>query len=264
MSTISGHQIVTFRLGDDLFAADINDVERVLRYAEPTPVPNVPPWVQGVIEYRSRVVPVVDLRRRFELPAAAPSGATRLMVLSYDGEWIGAVVDAVLEVVSIGTVPLAPPPPLFAGMAADFLKGILRRNERLIIVLDVTRLLATRDRLAFDREALSTVEMPAMAEMPGAAVNADTAAPVGSGSPDAANAEPPMESITGDLTIIRGSPDPAAGNVLHLLGTNDEPPQPDESILRGGPAVPLTPEWGAPPRPLTGITEDEGTGRSDG
>ena len=255
MSTIAGQQIVTFRLDDELFAADINDVERVLRYTEPTPVPNVPSWVQGVIEYRSRVVPVIDLRVRFELPAAAPNGATRLMVLASEGEWIGAVVDSVLEVVSIGSAALAPPPPLFRGMAADFLKGILQRNERLVIVLDVTRLLATGERLAFDRAALSAVEAPAP-ESPAPGAQAATAA-----AAEGAGAQQPSGD---DLTIIRGSPDPAAGNVLQLLGTSDEAPRPDDSILRGGPAVPPTPEWGAPPRPLSGVTEDDPTGRSDG
>ena len=96
MSVATAAQIVTFRLGEDLFAADINDVERVLRYSEPTPVPNVPDWVQGVIEYRSQVVPVIDLRVRFELEATPPSNTTRLMVLSSAGAWIAAVVDAVI------------------------------------------------------------------------------------------------------------------------------------------------------------------------
>ena len=63
-------QIVTFRLGDELFAADIFSVERVLRYTPPTPVPNVPAWIEGVIDYQGRVVSVINLRRRFELPAA--------------------------------------------------------------------------------------------------------------------------------------------------------------------------------------------------
>lgn len=258
MTAHVGQQIVTFRLGDDLFAADINDVERVLRYAQPTPVPNVPDWVQGVIEYRSRVVPVIDLRVRFELTPSPPTGATRLMVLSSEGEWIAAVVDAVMEVVSIGSVPLAPPPPLFRGMAADFLKGILRRNERLVIVLDVTRLLATRDRLAFDRAALASVPTPVVApiaapspvaELPGGASDSGATADAGD-----------------ELTIIRGSPDPTASGVLHLLGTSDEPPRPDDSILRGGPAVPSTPEWGAPSSPRQRIagTEDDGTDHTDG
>jgi len=262
MTAAVGQQIVTFRLGEDLFAADINDVERVLRYAEPTPVPNVPDWVQGVIEYRSRVVPVIDLRVRFELDPSAPTGATRLMVLSSEGEWIAAVVDAVMEVVSIGSVPLAPPPPLFKGMAADFLKGILRRNERLVIVLDVTRLLATRDRLAFDRDVLATVPQPEVVTpmtAQGPAPDAGPTAAHGAIAPGLAN--------SGDeLTIIRGSPDPSASGVLHLLGTSDEPPQPDESIFRGGPAAPSTPEWGAPasPPPRTTRPEDGGTDNSDG
>ena len=258
-----GQQIVTFRLGDDLFAADINDVERILRYAEPTPIPNVPPWVQGVVEYRSRVVPVVDLRVRFELPAPAPNSATRLMILSSDGEWIGAVVDAVLEVVSIGNVRLAPPPPLFKGMAADFLKGILRRNDRLVIVLDVTRLLATRERLAFDRgELIAAVVSDAIAAPQPVATSASSQA--GGGDPSVV-AAPSSPEASPDLGIVRGSADPAVSGGLQLLGTSDEPPRPDDSILRG-PAVPSTPEWGAPAssRSPTSEPEDEGPGRSDG
>jgi len=263
MTAAAGHQIVTFRLGDDVFAADINDVERVLRYAEPTPIPNVPDWVQGVIEYRSRVVPVIDLRVRFELDASAPTGATRLMVLTSEGEWIAAVVDAVMEVVSIGSVPLAPPPPLFKGMAADFLKGILRRHERLVIVLDVTRLLAVKDRLAFDRAVLATVPQPE-------AVTPMTAQSDASDDTHVAANDSTIPSVapdaTDELTIIRGSPDPTASGVLHLLGTNHEPPQPDESILRSGPVVPSTPDWGTPssPRPRITGSEDDGKDHSDG
>ena len=262
MTASGGNQIVTFRLGDDLFAADINDVERVLRYAEPTPVPNVPPWVQGVIEYRSRVVPVIDLRLRFELPEVPTNGATRLVVFTSNGDWIAAVVDAVIEVVSIGNATLAPPPPLFDGMAADFLKGILRRGERLVIVLDVNRLLATRDRLAFDRNALAALPVPAVvtpsepASAPASdesATSEDVAAPAS--TPDPAD----------DLLIIRGSPDPAADSIFPMLSVNG-PPAGDEPMPLQRPAVPATPDWGAPPtpRPRTTPPDGEGTGHSDG
>ena len=63
-----GSKLVTFRLADDLFAADIFAVERVLRYQAPRSLPDMPPWIEGVIEYQQRVIPVVNLRRRFELP----------------------------------------------------------------------------------------------------------------------------------------------------------------------------------------------------
>jgi purine-binding chemotaxis protein CheW len=264
MSVATSAQIVTFRLGEDLFAADINDVERVLRYAEPTPVPNVPSWVQGVIEYRSQVVPVVDLRIRFELPAAAPNGATRIMVLSTNGEWIAAVVDAVLEVVPLGKAQLAPPPPLFDGLSAEFLRGILRRNDRLIIVLDVARLLATKERLAFDRALLSAV--PA----------SPPAVPVPEASPEAAPGDTAMSpspgeftmspaAAEGDLLIIRGSHDPAT--TLELLGSSEGAPRPEGSSHRATP-LPHEPGSGASPLPrATGPVpepEDDDSGRSDG
>jgi purine-binding chemotaxis protein CheW len=146
-------QIVTFRLGDDYFAADIYSVERVLRYQPPTPIPNVPDWIVGVIDYQNRVVPVIDLRARFEMPPARIVNETRILVLNADGDWIAALVDAVVEVTSLTAAALAPPPRLFRGLAADYLRGIVRRGERLIIFLDVTKLLSTNERLVLERAA---------------------------------------------------------------------------------------------------------------
>ncbi len=143
-------QIVTFRLGDDLFAADIFAVERVLRYETPTPIPNVPDWIAGVLDYRGRVVPVLDLRRRFEMPAREPLAETRTLVFVANGQWIAAVVDAVLEVASIEPSRLAPPPPLFRGLAGEYLRGLVRHGSRLIIYLDVARLLSSTDRMQIE------------------------------------------------------------------------------------------------------------------
>lgn len=147
-------KLVTFRLGDDLFAADIFAVERVLRYQMPRVLPDVPPWIEGVIEYQTRVVPVLNLRKRFELPALAPTGETRIVVLNARGEWIGVVVDAVLEVTAIAMGQLSEPPAYFRGLAGEYLKGIVRHRdggERLVIVLDVEHLLSTTERIALER-----------------------------------------------------------------------------------------------------------------
>jgi purine-binding chemotaxis protein CheW len=151
MSTTELAQIVTFRLNDDLFAADIFAVERVLRYQEATPVPNVPPWIEGVIDYQGRVVPVINMRLRFELPKAPVSSETRILVFNVGGDWIAATVDAVLEVRPLDASKLAPPPPLFRGLAGEYLRGIVRRDDRLVVFLDVARLLSTSDRLALER-----------------------------------------------------------------------------------------------------------------
>lgn len=154
MTTTTASKIVTFKLGDDLFAADIYSVERVLRHQEPTPIPNVPEWIEGVIDYQGRVVPVINLRRRFELPAAPVRAETRILVFNAGGDWVAGVVDAVLEVANLDTATVAPPPPLFRGLAGEYLRGIVRRSDRLVVFLDVARLLTSNDRLQLE-EALT-------------------------------------------------------------------------------------------------------------
>jgi purine-binding chemotaxis protein CheW len=149
----AAHQIVTFRLGEDYFAADIFAVERVLRYQAPTVVPNLPSWIEGVLEYQHRIIPVVSLRRRFGMTDVEPRPETRILVLASDGEWIGVVVDAVQEVVSVAAAELSPPPALFRGLSREFLRGIVRRDERLIVFLDVQRLLASDERLIVQQAA---------------------------------------------------------------------------------------------------------------
>jgi len=149
-------KLVTFRLGDDLFAADIFAVERVLRYQPPTSVPDMPAWVEGVVEYQKRVVPVVSLRRRFELEDVPVKPETRILVLNTGGEWIGAVVDAVIEVSGVQQEHISEPPVFFRGLAGQFLKGIVRNGEKLVIVLDVGRLLAETGRLVLERAAAET------------------------------------------------------------------------------------------------------------
>ena len=141
-------QIVTFRIEQDLFAADVRAVERVLRPTAITPVRNMPPWISGVLEYQKRVVPVIDFRARFELPAAAPTNETRVLVFNVTGSWVAAVVDAVLDVSALEPGRLEAPPPLLRGLAADYLRGIVRRDGKLVMLLDADRLLSATERLA--------------------------------------------------------------------------------------------------------------------
>ena len=146
--SIVADKLVTFRLGEDLFAADIFSVERVLRYAAPTPVPDMPAYIEGVMDYQKRGVPIVNLRLRFEMPAREASNDTRILVLNVSGEWIGCVVDGVTEVAGFDREAVAPPPKLFRGLAGEYLKGIIRRGDKLVIFLDVDELLAATDRIA--------------------------------------------------------------------------------------------------------------------
>jgi purine-binding chemotaxis protein CheW len=158
MTTPVQAQIVTFRLGDDLFAADIYEVERVLRYSAPTPIPNVPGWIEGVIDYHGRVVPVINLRHRFEMPAAPSKDDARILVFNVAGEWIAATVDGVLDVSGLDDAAVVAPPRFFRGIAGEYLRGLVRRADRLVIVLDAARLLSTAERLVLDQ---STAGAPA-------------------------------------------------------------------------------------------------------
>jgi purine-binding chemotaxis protein CheW len=145
--TAALQQVVTFRLGDDRFAGDVAAVERVLRYAKPTALPNLPGWLEGVIEHQGKVVPVVDLRTRFGLERRDPRPETRIIIFAAGEEWIGAVVDAVLEVATIPADRVAEPPKVFRGLKAEYLRGLVRQDDGLIIFLDVPHLLSSSERL---------------------------------------------------------------------------------------------------------------------
>ncbi|MBK5187243.1 MAG: purine-binding chemotaxis protein CheW [Gemmatimonadaceae bacterium] len=147
MTTATSQQLVTFRLGDDQFAVDIFAVERVLRFTAPAVVPKLPPWIDGVIEHGGRVVPVIDLRTRFGMPRLAPRPEQRILVLSVGEEWLGVTVDSVREVMSVSSDEIASPPPLFRGLNADYLRGLVRREGSLIIFLDVARVLTSSELL---------------------------------------------------------------------------------------------------------------------
>src|SRR5437660_9061133 len=143
-------KLVTFQLGGDLFAADVKSVERVLRYEPPAAVPDAPSWVAGVLEHRGKVMPVVDLRRRVELAEASITPETRILVLGTVDGCVGAIVDRVLEVTSVAQANVSPPPALFRGLDARLLRGIAKIGGRLIVVLDVDRLMSSADRIVLE------------------------------------------------------------------------------------------------------------------
>jgi len=147
MTAATGLQLVTFRIGEDQFAVDILDVERVLRFTAPVAVPNLPAWMDGVIDHGGRVVPVIDLRTRCSMPRLEPRPEHRIIVLALAEQWLGVTVDSVHEVMSVLPEEIAPPPPIFRGLNAEYLKGLVRRPGSLIIFLDVARVLTSSELL---------------------------------------------------------------------------------------------------------------------
>jgi len=140
-------QLVTFRVAGQEFAFNIFQVERILRFEAPAPLPKAPDFLEGVLQYQGTAIPVIDLRKR--LSVAAPlKDETRIIVLEWDNGKIGVVVDAVTEVMQIGAAQVAPPPGIVKGLAAEYISGLVGRESRTIIVLNTGKLLAAKEKLA--------------------------------------------------------------------------------------------------------------------
>ena len=140
-------QLVTFRVADQDFAFNIFQVERILRYEAPAPLPKAPEYLEGVLQYQGGAVPLVDLRKR--LGAAAPlRDDTRTMILEFEGGKIGSVVDAVTEVIQIPAQAVTAPPGIVKGLAAEYITGLVVKNGRTIIVLNTNKLLTSTEKLS--------------------------------------------------------------------------------------------------------------------
>lgn len=147
MKGVDDIQVVTFRVGPQEFALDILQIERILRYTPPAPLPKAPPFLEGVVQYEGGAVPVVDLRKRFELEAPIRE-ETRLMVLDLEDQRIGVLVDEVREVMRVDSTTITAPGPMVSGLAAAYIAGIITRPARTIIILNARRLLSSTERLA--------------------------------------------------------------------------------------------------------------------
>jgi purine-binding chemotaxis protein CheW len=147
MTTGDDVQLVTFRVSRQEFAFEILQVERILRYSAPAPLPKAPGFLEGMLPYGDGAVPVIDLRKRFELEAVIRE-ETRLMILELDGQRIGLLVDEVLEVIRVDSTSINPPSPIVSGLAAAYISGIVTREGRTLIVLNARKLLSSGERLA--------------------------------------------------------------------------------------------------------------------
>jgi purine-binding chemotaxis protein CheW len=139
-------QLVCFRVGPQEFALDILQVERILRHVPPAPLPQAPAFLEGVVPYEGGVVPVVDLRKRFELPAPVLE-ETRLMVVDLGEQRVGVLVDQVREVLRVDSTTITAPGPMVSGLAAGYITGIVTRAERTIIIVNARKLLTSTERL---------------------------------------------------------------------------------------------------------------------
>jgi purine-binding chemotaxis protein CheW len=153
MSSADERQLVVFQLGAEFYGVEIARVHEIIRLQTVTRVPRAPVFVEGVINLRGKVIPVVDLRRRFGLPLADHTRASRIVVVELGDQVVGVVVDGVSEVLRVNGATVEPPSPVVAGIDSEYIHGIAKLDERLVILLDLDRVLAQTDRRALETVA---------------------------------------------------------------------------------------------------------------
>lgn len=131
--------LVTFQLGQEEYGIEIASVQEIIRATDITPVPGAPAHVRGVINLRGKIIPVVDLRTRFALPQMQADESQRIVVVELKDKRIGMLVDAVSQVIRIPAGIVEEMPEEAVNVAENFIKGVGKLDNRLIIILDLNK-----------------------------------------------------------------------------------------------------------------------------
>jgi purine-binding chemotaxis protein CheW len=134
-------QVVSFRLGVEEYAIEITRVKEIILVEGITKVPQMPSFIEGIINLRGTVIPVLDLRKRFEVGKSDFTEHTRIVVTRMQGRIVGMIVDAVSRVMKIPKAHIQPPPDTIACVAGDYLVGVAKLDDRMQLLLDIEKVL---------------------------------------------------------------------------------------------------------------------------
>ncbi len=134
-------QVVGFRIGNETFGVRIGSVREIVRVPEITAVPSAPETIEGVINLRGKIIPVMDLRKRFGHSDVQPDKKNRILVVELENKLVGLIVNAASEVLRIASSDIEPPGNLFAEGESGYVTGVGKLKGRLIILLDIAKLL---------------------------------------------------------------------------------------------------------------------------
>jgi purine-binding chemotaxis protein CheW len=149
-------QIVSFALGKEEYGVDIAQVQEINRMVAITHVPRAPHFMEGVINLRGQLIPIIDLRTRFGMPRAEQTKNTRIVVTEIGSKRVGMVVDSVSEVLRVPVEQIEDAPDMIAGVDTEYIRGVGKLGDRLIILLDLARVITGEDK--HDLENLETPE----------------------------------------------------------------------------------------------------------
>ena len=145
-------QLVSFKVGEAEFGVDILRVQEINKMMELTIVPNTPNFVVGVVNLRGRIIPILNLRTRLGLPVKEYDLETRIIVVEMEDRTIGFIVDEVKEVLRIPKNITEPPPDIVSGVDSDYITAIGKMEDRLLILLDLAKILTSEEMNSLDEE----------------------------------------------------------------------------------------------------------------
>ena len=147
--------VVSFSLGSEEYGVDISQVQEIIRMVEITHVPRAPHFMEGVINLRGQLIPIIDLRTRFGMPRAEQTKSTRIVVTEIGSKRVGIVVDAVSEVINIPLEQVEDAPEMIAGVGTEYIQGVGKVGERLIILLDLTMVISGEEKAELETADLA-------------------------------------------------------------------------------------------------------------
>ena len=151
-------QVVSFKLGSEEYGVDIAQVQEINRMVAVTHVPRAPQFMEGVINLRGQLIPIIDLRARFGMARAEHTKNTRIVVTEIGAKRVGMVVDSVSEVLRLPADQVEPAPEMITGVDTEYIRGVGKIEDRLIILLDLGRIISgaeKRELEASDAEAVA-------------------------------------------------------------------------------------------------------------
>ena len=148
----TGQQFITFTIKDEAYALDIKSVREFITYSQMTHIPNLPVYIRGVINLRGNIIPVMDLRIRFNLKEKPYDKYTVIIIVQVGSKLVGMVVDAVSDVIFLSEENIQPPPDFATNINMEFITGMGRHNDELVILVDSQKLLSPEELLKLSSE----------------------------------------------------------------------------------------------------------------
>ncbi len=138
-------QLVGFKTGSEFFGVPIGKVKEIVKVPEITSVPDTPEFLNGIINLRGRLVPVIDMGKRMGMSSSAVKKSKRVLVLELDGSMVGLLVDSASEILKVREELIEPTPGLISAVGAEYVTGVGKLKDKLVVLLDITRLLGAED-----------------------------------------------------------------------------------------------------------------------